>query len=62
MPVVLLPHAALFFVQTGFLGFQVLGFARSELTALYAVRDPILLVFFSILNGWSRSAGRRGGP
>ncbi len=56
MPVIRFPHVALFLIQPGFFGFQVLGFPGSELTALHPICDPVLLVLFSFLNDWSRSA------
>jgi hypothetical protein len=57
MTVVQLAHVALFLVEFRFFLFQFSGFARSELTALNAVRNAILLVLFPLVDGGQRGLG-----
>ena len=54
--IVLGPHIVFFFVQALFLGFQVLRFAGSQLPALDAIGDAVLLIRFALADG--RLAGR----
>ena len=46
--------------DSGFLGFQVCGFAGGQLSAVDALRDAVLLVFQSLVDGWRLRDGRRG--
>src|ERR1700690_702347 len=45
MAIVQLAHVAFFVVDLGFLGLEMYGFARSQLAALDAVGNAVLLVF-----------------
>ena len=50
MAIVLRAHATLFFVDTGLLMFQSRGFAGSELTALDALADALLLIDLALVD------------
>src|SRR5580658_8005235 len=60
MTIVFRTHRVLFLVERRFLRFQICSLAGSELAAVYALRDAILLVFLSFLNRLSVHGGRGG--
>ena len=60
VPVILGPHAALFFVDARFLVFQSAGFAGCQLTAFDAIANSALLVRFALLDVVVVLPGGRG--
>ncbi|MGA7316626.1 MAG: hypothetical protein WBX22_21960 [Silvibacterium sp.] len=59
--VVLRAHAAFFLVDARFLVLKAGGLASSELSALHAVCDPVLLIDFALVDVLVILAVRRGG-
>jgi hypothetical protein len=60
MPVVLGAHAALFPVDTGLLMFEARGFSGSELTALNALADAVLLIVAALPDARLKEESRGG--
>ena len=50
MPVILRAHVPLLAIQPSFLRFEISGFSGSQLAALHAVRDALLLVVLALLD------------